>query len=177
MTGRIGKENQAFKYIMNNFNHERLSGIIHAVRFSRELFRDAILHAHQREAFGKTLIHNQVVRYKLANMSRRIEATQGWLYDLVYQIKMMPKEQQLLRLGGPTALLKAQATKLFEFCAREASQIFGGLSYTRTGKAERVERLYRDVRVWAIGGGSEEVMLDLGIRQQIKIAQLMGAKL
>jgi alkylation response protein AidB-like acyl-CoA dehydrogenase len=51
------------------------------------------------------------------------------------------------------------------------------LSYTRSGKAERVERLYRDVRVWAIGGGSEEVMLDLGIRQQIKIAQMLGAKL
>lgn len=81
--------------------------------------------------------------------------------ELVYQIKMMPKQQQLLRLGGPTALLKAQATKTFEFCAREASQIFGGLSYTRSGKAERVERLYRDVRVWAIGGGSEEVSFTL----------------
>jgi alkylation response protein AidB-like acyl-CoA dehydrogenase len=80
-------------------------------------------------------------------------------------------------LGGPTALLKAHATKMFEYCAREASQIFGGSSYQRSGKGERVERLYRDVRVWAIGGGSEEVMLDLGIRQAIKVSQFMGAKL
>ncbi|KAI3635816.1 hypothetical protein MIR68_006454 [Amoeboaphelidium protococcarum] len=173
----IGKENNGFKYVMYNFNHERLSGIIHAVRFSRECFHDAIKHAHQREAFGKKLIDNQVVRYKLSNMAKMIEATQGWLNDLVWQIKTMPKEQQLLRLGGPTALLKAQAIQLFEFCARESSQIFGGFSYTRSGKGERVERLYRDVRVWAIGGGTEEVMLDLGIRQAIKVAQLFGAKL
>jgi hypothetical protein len=51
-------------------------------------------------------------------MARKVESTQGWLYDLVYQIKTMPKELQLLRLGGPTALLKAQATLTFEFCAR-----------------------------------------------------------
>lgn len=173
----IGKENNGFKYIMFNFNHERLSGIIHAVRFSRECIRDALMHAHQREAFGKKLIDNQVIRYKLANMARQVEATQGWLNDLVLQIKTMPKEQQLIRLGGPTALLKAQATMTFEFCAREASQIFGGSSYARSGKGERVERLYRDVRVWAIGGGSEEVMLDLGIRQAVKVSQLMGARL
>ncbi len=48
----------------------------------------------------------------------QIEATQAWLIDLVHQIKTMPKEMQLLRLGGPTALLKAQATKTFEYCAR-----------------------------------------------------------
>ena len=173
----IGKEDQGFKYIMYNFNHERMSGIIHAVRFSRECFHDALVHAHQREAFGKKLIDNQVIRYKMSNMIRQIESTQAWLLDLVHQIKTMPKELQLLRLGGPTALLKAQATTTFEFCAREASQIFGGLSYTRSGKGERVERLYRDVRVWAIGGGSEEVMLDLGLRQSIKVSQMMGAKL
>ena len=46
----------------------------------------------------------------------------------------MPKEQQMLRLGGPIALLKAQSTQTFEHCAREAAQIFGGLAYTRGGK-------------------------------------------
>jgi hypothetical protein len=51
-------------------------------------------------------------------MARKTEATQGWLLDLIWQIKTMPKEQQLLRLGGPTALLKAQATMTFEYCAR-----------------------------------------------------------
>lgn len=173
----IGKENNGFKYIMYNFNHERLAGIIHAVRFSRECFHDALTYVHQREAFGKKLASNQVVRYKLSQMARQIESTQAWLNELVYQIKVMPQEMQLLKLGGPTALLKAQATSCFEFCAREASLLLGGASYMRTGKGERVERLYRDVIVWAIGGGTLDVMADLGIRQAIKVSQMSGAKL
>ncbi len=52
----------------------------------------------------------------------------------------------MLKLGGAIAGLKAQATTTFEFCAREASQIFGGLSYSRGGQGAKVERLYRDVR-------------------------------
>ena len=60
--------------------------------------------------------------------------------------------------GGAIALLKAQSTQTMEFCAREAAQIFGGLSYSRGGQGERVERLYREVRAYAIPGGSEEIM-------------------
>ncbi len=48
---------------------------------------------------------------------------------------------------------------------REAAQIFGGRSYVRGGRAARVERIYRDVRAYAIYGGSEEIMLDLAVRQ------------
>ena len=68
-------------------------------------------------------------------------------------------------IPGLAALTKYQATRSFEFCAREASQIIGGKSYLRSGVGARVERLYREVRVYAIGGGSEEVMLDLAARQ------------
>ena len=57
---------------------------------------------------------------------------------------------------------KVQATLAFEFCAREAAQILGGASYLR---GNVVERLYREVRVQAIGGGSEEIMRDLAARQ------------
>lgn len=53
------------------------------------------------------------------------------------------------------ALCKAQSTQTFEYCAREAAQIFGGLAYTRGGQGEKVERLYREVRAFAIPGGSE----------------------
>jgi alkylation response protein AidB-like acyl-CoA dehydrogenase len=83
----------------------------------------------------------------------------------------------MLKLGGPIALLKAQSTVTLEYCAREASQILGGIAYTKGGNGEKVERIYRDVRGFAIPGGSEEIMLDLGIRQAKKIAQMMGAKL
>ena len=68
------------------------------------------------------------------------------------------------------ALLKAHGSFTFEFCAREAAQIFGGLAYTRGGQGEKVERLYREVRAYAIPAGSEEIMLDLGVRQAIKAA-------
>jgi alkylation response protein AidB-like acyl-CoA dehydrogenase len=68
-------------------------------------------------------------------------------------------------LGGPCALVKVACTKALEYCAREASQIFGGASYVREGKGQKVERIYREVRVNAIGGGSEEVLIDLAMKQ------------
>ncbi len=92
-------------------------------------------------------------------MARKVEATHAWMESLIYQTKLMDKDLQMLKLGGPIALLKAQSTTTFEFCAREAAQIFGGLSYSRGGQAEKVERLYREVRAYAIPGGSEEIML------------------
>lgn len=83
----------------------------------------------------------------------------------------------MLKMGGAIAGLKAQATSTFELCAREASQIFGGLSYTRGGQGGKVERLYRDVRAYAIPGGSEEIMLELFMRQSLRVYQLFGMKL
>merc|ERR1712166_1095117 len=71
-------------------------------------------------------------------------------------------------MGGACALLKVQASKTFEFCAREASQIFGGASIVREGPGKLVERLYREVRASAIPGGSEEILLDLAARQSIQ---------
>ena len=59
-------------------------------------------------------------------------------------------------------LLKVQATETMEYCAREAMQIMGGAGYMR---GSRVERIYREVRVNAIGGGSEEIMRDLAARR------------
>jgi len=173
----IGKENRGFKYIMHNFNHERMGIAIQATRFSRVCLEESIKFAHKRTTFGKHLIEHPVIRQKLAHMARQVEATHAWMEQLIYQGMKMPVDIQPLRLGGPIALLKAQSTQTFEFCAREAAQIFGGLSYTRGGQGEKVERLYREVRAYAIPGGSEEIMLDLGIRQAIKVAQVMGAKL
>ena len=63
---------------------------------------------------------------------------------------------------GVDVVVTEDATLAFEFCAREAAQILGGASYLR---GDTVERLYREVRVQAIGGGSEEIMRDLAGRQ------------
>lgn len=163
--------------IMTNFNHERIGIIIQCIRFSRVCFEESVKYANKRRTFGQKLINHPVIRLKLAHMARQIEATYNWLENIIYQCQKMSDTEAMLRLGGPIAGLKAQATVTFEFCAREASQIFGGLSYSRGGQGGKVERLYRDVRAYAIPGGSEEIMLDLSIRQSMRVAKMLGMKL
>jgi alkylation response protein AidB-like acyl-CoA dehydrogenase len=191
----IGKENQGFKgmyrmnilyltyanfmstVIMMNFNHERIGIIIQCVRFSRVCYEQSVKYANKRRTFGKKLIDHPVIRLKLADMARQIEAATNWLENVIYQAQSMDETEAMLKMGGPIAGLKAQSTKTFEFCAREASQIFGGLSYSRGGQGGKVERLYRDVRAYAIPGGSEEIMLDLSMRQSLRVHQMFGMKL
>ncbi|KAL2117401.1 hypothetical protein VTJ04DRAFT_7061 [Mycothermus thermophilus] len=173
----IGKENQGFRVIMTNFNHERIGIIIQCLRFSRVCFEESVKYANKRRTFGKKLIEHPVIRLKLAHMARQIEASYNWLENIIYQCEKMGETEAMLRLGGAIAGLKAQATTTFEFCAREASQIFGGLSYSRGGQGGKIERLYRDVRAYAIPGGSEEIMLDLSIRQSMRVHKMIGMKL
>ncbi|KAJ3115588.1 hypothetical protein HK100_001299 [Physocladia obscura] len=171
----IGTENAGFAYIMKNFNHERLSGAIGVVRMARVCYEDAFAYAQKRRTFGKILFEHPVIRNKLANMARQIEATQAWLDFIIFQFLDMGTDEALSKMGGPTALLKAQCSTMLEFCAREASQILGGIAYTKGGVGERVERIYRDVRGIAIPGGSEEIMLDLGIRQAQKLSKIVSS--
>lgn len=154
---------------MYNFNHERWAICVQATRFARVCLEEAFKYAHKRKTFGKRLIDHAVIRLKIAHMARQVEATQAWLESVTYQMATLDKFTQFKVLAGPIALLKAQSTQVFEFCAREAAQIFGGLAYTRGGQAEKVERLNREVRAYAIPGGSEEIMLDLGVRQAVKM--------
>ena len=137
-------------------------------------YEDSFKFAHRRRTFAKALIEHPVIRHKLAEMIRQVEATHCLLETITYQMNTMTKEEAAKALAGITALAKVQSTKVFEFCAMEAAQVFCGASYVRGGQGEKVERLYRDVRAYAIPGGSEEIMLDLGVRQamkQWKIAQ------
>jgi alkylation response protein AidB-like acyl-CoA dehydrogenase len=168
----IGTENKGFKIIMSNFNHERFAICAMTNRFSRVCMEEALKFASKRKTFGKTLIQHDVIRWKLAEMARLIESTHAWMESVTYQLNTMHRMEATMKLGGITALLKVQCTKVFEYCAREAAQIFGGLSYTRGGQGEKVERLSREVRAMAVPGGSEEVMLDLGMRQSKKIADM-----
>lgn len=173
----IGEENNGFKVIMTNFNHERLGVIIQANRFARVCVEQSLKYAHQRKTFGKNLIDHDVIRNKIGQMASRLEAGHHWIESLLYQYKNMSENEAMSRLGGPIAACKAFNTQMLEFCAREASQIFGGLSYTRGGKGGKIERIYREVRAYAIPGGSEEIMLDLAIRQALRVHQQLGAKL
>lgn len=171
----IGKVNQGFKYIMHNFNHERLGIVMQANRFARVCIEESIKYSLKRKTFGQSLIEHAVIRNKFGHMIRQVEATHAWLESVLYQLHTLPPNVTPNLLAGPIALLKAQSTQTFEFCAREAAQIFGGLAYTRGGQGEKIERLYREVRAYAIPGGSEEIMLDLGVRQAMK--QAMDAAL
>jgi len=170
----IGREGNGFQQIMSNFNHERIIVCFMACRFARVCLEEAVVHATKRKTFGKRLVDHQVIRWKLGEMMRQIEATHAWLEQLVYNVQRMEKAEADLKLGGMTALAKVQCTKVFEYCAREAAQIFGGLSYSRGGKGEKVERLNREVRAMAVPGGSEEIMIDLGVKQALKVSQMVS---
>jgi acyl-CoA dehydrogenase len=152
----IGPENGGFIGIMRNFNSERLGMAHGCMAMARVALQEAVDWAQQRETFGKSLVSHQSIRIKLADLVRQIEATQAWVDLLAYQ----HREGK----GDPAsyAMLKVQATRTLENVAREAAQVLGGASYLRGSK---VERIYREVRVNAIGGGSEEIMLDLAGRQ------------
>jgi alkylation response protein AidB-like acyl-CoA dehydrogenase len=77
-------------------------------------------------------------------MARQIEAAQAWIELLVYQTQEFKDYGKMNdRIGGVTALAKGHGSQICEFVLREASQIFGGLSYTRGGVGGKVERLYR----------------------------------
>lgn len=161
----IGKLNQGFKQIMHNFNHERWSLAAQATQLARTCLEESLRYARVRKTFGKFLIEHQVIQHKLGEMGRCTESLQAWLEFLTYQMCTMSKKEQDRCLGGHLALLKVHSTKLCEFCAREAMQIFGGAGYTRTGKGAKVERIYRELRPISIGGGSEEIMLNLAAAQ------------
>eukprot|EP00747_Dinoflagellata_sp_TGD_P208945 gnl/TRDRNA2_/TRDRNA2_82385_c1_seq1.p1 gnl/TRDRNA2_/TRDRNA2_82385_c1~~gnl/TRDRNA2_/TRDRNA2_82385_c1_seq1.p1 ORF type:complete len:249 (+),score=57.65 gnl/TRDRNA2_/TRDRNA2_82385_c1_seq1:34-747(+) len=164
-THLIGKLNGGFKQIMYNFNHERWALAAQASRMARTCFEESLRHARLRKTFGKYLIEHQVIQHKLGEMGRGCEAMQAWLEYVTYQMCTMSKEEQNKKLGGHIALMKIQSTRLCEYNAGQAMQVFGGIGYTRTGKGEKVEKIYREIKNISIGGGSEEIMFNLAASQ------------
>lgn len=168
----LHKENRGFEVIMSNFNAERKSIATAAIRLSRVCAEDAWSHACTRETFGRKLIENPVIRAKFVKMGRMIEPAQAFLEQLTWLIELSRKvsgrDSDGVRIGGMTALLKVMSTRCLEKCVREAQQVMGGLGYARGGKGGRIEAISRDVRVMAVGGGSEEIMSELAIREETK---------
>lgn len=152
----IGEENTGFSAIVNNFNAERLDLTVQSTAFARVCFDEALAWARERETFGKRLVDHQVIRHKLVEMDRLVRASEAWNELLSWRLNQGDDPV------AEIAEAKVAATTTYEFCAREAAQILGGASYLR---GSVVERLYREVRVQAIGGGSEEIMRDLASRQ------------
>eukprot|EP01084_Bolivina_argentea_P099447 178771_1 len=161
ITYLIGEENGGFSKIMYNFNQERFGIACQATQLSRVALKECVQYAKKRKTFGKLLISHQVIQHKLAEMGRQIMSTFCFMERLAYALKYDPLGINDKSIPAQIALFKVQATKMLEFVAREGAQIFGGASYVE-GKI--IERIYRDVRAFAIYGGSEEIMLDVSLR-------------
>ncbi|KAI1265680.1 short-chain specific acyl-CoA dehydrogenase mitochondrial precursor [Xylariaceae sp. FL1019] len=152
----IGKEGMGMKYVMTNFNHERLSIAVGVTRAARVALSTAFEYVMKREAFGKPLSN---------------ESQWAWVEQFAFQMTRMTKEDADRELGGMTGLLKAQAGIVLKECANTAVLLFGGNGYTRSGQGEVIEMLYREVPGARIPGGSEDVLLDLAVRQLVKLYQ------
>ena len=141
---------------MENFNFERFFMAAQCLGMMQACLDDATAWARERKTFGKQLIQHQVIRHKLADMSARIDAARALIQQIAWNIN----EGDI-----PVAEIskaKVFASKGLEFCASEAMQILGGAGFLR---GNRIERIYREVKVMAIGGGSEEILRDLAARQ------------
>jgi acyl-CoA dehydrogenase len=154
----IGEEGMGMKYIMTNFNHERLSIAIGATRQARVALGAAFAYVMKREAFGKTLIEQPVVRHRLAKAGALLESQWAWVEQFVYQMTRLKKSEADVELGGLTALCKAQAGIVVNECAQCAVILFGGNGYTRTGQGEVAEKIYREV---------------MGIRSDFRAVQML----
>ncbi|KAI9375581.1 acyl-CoA dehydrogenase/oxidase [Aspergillus egyptiacus] len=164
----IGREGEGMKMVMTNFNHERLLIAIGVTRSARVALSSAFSYVMKREAFSKPLVDQPVVRHRLAKCGAELESLAAWVDQLVYQMGHLEKKVSDVELGGLTALAKARAGMVFDKCARSAVLLFGGNGFTTTGQGEIVEKLSREVPGARIPGGSEDVLLDLAVRQLLK---------
>ncbi|SPO28124.1 related to acyl-CoA dehydrogenase [Ustilago trichophora] len=165
----IGKEGEGLKLVFFNFNHERMTIAYTALRYARVCMEDTIAHTRRREVFGKKLIEQPVVRHKIGHMAREVEALQAWVESIVFQQLNLTIAESNVLTGGTCALLKAHAGIVLDHVVRESVHLLGGMGLTKGGTGERIERIYREVKALTVPGGSEDVMIDLGVRQQLKL--------
>jgi acyl-CoA dehydrogenase len=122
-------------------------------------YDEALVCAQQRQTFGSPLVGHQVVRHKLVDMQQRIRSTAAWLETVAARADAGDTGADWV---GEVCVLKNHATQTLQFCADAGVQILGGMGYMRGTVCERI---YREVKVLTIGGGTEEIMKDLAARQ------------
>ncbi|KAJ3343788.1 hypothetical protein HDU93_006705 [Gonapodya sp. JEL0774] len=164
----LGEIGQGVRVTLTNFNHERWFITAEVHRLTRLLIEECTKWANQRKVFGKTLIEQPVIREKLGRMIANVEADGAWLEALTYQMSKMVYSQQAEHLAGPLGLLKYKVTRTANIVSDDAVQIFGGRAITRTGMGRVIELFQRFYKLPSVYGGSEEIMVDLGVRQAMK---------
>jgi len=152
VANRIGGEHGAFPVIMANFAGERLMLAGQCVAIAELAHREARRYAKERAAFGKPIAGFQVIRHKLADMATQIAAARALTGEAVVRSdrgEMVP---------ALCAMAKNAATDMCSAVVDAAVQIHGGMGYMREVV---VERLYRDARLYPIGGGTREIMNEI----------------
>jgi len=152
----LGAENEGFRGIMVNFEKERLYLAVEAYTVAEMALELSVGYAREREAFGRPLTGFQVTRHKLAGMATSVEAAKRFTYSVAAMIGAGRKALK------EVCMAKNFATSVCDRVVYDAVQIHGGYGYCRE---YLVERLYRDSRLFSIGGGTTEIMNEVISKQ------------
>jgi citronellyl-CoA dehydrogenase len=152
----IGEEGKGFQYQMEQFQHERLWACVRTLTGLEEVIRLTTEHTSDRKAFGKPLIDNQVIYHRLADYQSQIEAIRALAYRAA---QAMISGEDVTRLAS---MAKYLAGKLALELPSSCAQYFGGQGYMWEN---RITRLMRDLRIVAVGGGANEIMLEVIAKQ------------
>jgi acyl-CoA dehydrogenase len=147
----LGVEHQGFRSVMKNFQTERIALAAMAVGHCTQALELTLAQVRDRQAFGATLWDKQSVRQRLAMLDAKTRAARQYLYPCAWLVTQGRDVVQ------DVSLLKALAGELVNEVVQTCQQFHGGMGYMRDTP---IERLWRDARILAIGGGATEVMLD-----------------
>jgi acyl-CoA dehydrogenase len=147
----LGEEGKGFYAVMKNFQTERIALGAMAVGHCTQALKLALEHARTRQAFGAPLWDKQAVRHKVAMLDAKTRAARAYLYHCAWRVS------QGADIVQDVSMLKALTGELVNEVTLGCQQIHGGMGYMR---GMPIERLWRDARILAIGGGATEVMLD-----------------
>ena len=147
----LGEENHGFRSVMKNFQTERIALGAMAVGHATQALALTLAHVRDRKAFGATLFDKQAVRQRIAMLDAKTRAARQYLYHCAWLVTQGRDVVQ------DVSMLKALTGELVNEVVQGCQQFHGGMGYMR-GMA--IERLWRDARILAIGGGATEVMLD-----------------
>ncbi len=155
----IGQEGRGFQMQMQQFQEERLSACFVKCRTLELCIEDTIAYTSERKVFGKPILDNQTVHFKLAELQTEIEALRAMAWRAV---DLMLAGEDVTTLAS---MAKLKAGRLARTVPDACLQYFGGQGFMWDNF---VSRCYRDLRLTSIGGGADEVMLQI-------IAKRMGA--
>ena len=146
----IGEEGKGFTYQMVQFQEERLWGAVSSLKGKERIIQATIDYARQRQIFGKPVLHNQVVHFKLAELQTEVELLRSLCYRAC---ELMLEGQDVTKLAS---MAKLKAGRLGREVTDGCLQYWGGMGFMNETP---VSRSYRDSRLASIGGGADEVML------------------